>query len=193
MRIRQSLLFSIVALACLPAVARADAIIVTKAMTASTIAEIFIAEGSIRVELEIGGSDLRGFRNLMPDGLYERLGYEPRPLRERLGKFFGEDLVFRVEGGRPFPGRVLAVELRKRVPRDEITGEPLPTAEGEGEDVVYAELEYRFEGRPATIAMLPPTGDKGQVLSTVGMMTYHEDLPVNDFRYLSTEEILDLD
>jgi hypothetical protein len=192
-RIRLISCLAALALLGLPVVARADAIVVTKAMTASTIAEIFIAEGSIRVELEIGGSDLRGFRNLMPDGLYEHLGYEPRPLRERLGEFLGKDLVFRVEGGRPFPGRVLALEPRKRVPRDEITGEPLPTAEGEGEDVVYAELEYRFEGRPATIAMRPPLGDEGQVLSTVGMMTYHEDLPVNDFRYLSTEEILDLD
>jgi hypothetical protein len=68
-----------VALVARPPGARADAIIITKAMTASTIAEIFIDESSIRVELEIGGRDLPGFRNLMPDGVYARMGYEPEP------------------------------------------------------------------------------------------------------------------
>ena len=71
-----------------------DAIVITKAMTASTIAEIFIEESLIRAEIEIGGPDLVGFRHLMPDGVYERLGFEPRPLAERLATFFGEDLVF---------------------------------------------------------------------------------------------------
>jgi hypothetical protein len=55
----------------------ADAIVITKAMTASSIAEVFIEESVIRAEIEIGGPDLVGFRNLMPPGVYERLGNEP--------------------------------------------------------------------------------------------------------------------
>ncbi|MCZ6834841.1 MAG: hypothetical protein O7G85_03625, partial [Planctomycetota bacterium] len=58
----------------------ADAIVVTRAMAASTIAEIFIEESSVRVEVAIGPQDLAAFRNLMPDGLYERMGYPPKPL-----------------------------------------------------------------------------------------------------------------
>ena len=38
-------------------VARADAIVVSQAMFASTIAEYFVEEGQVRVELEIGEPD----------------------------------------------------------------------------------------------------------------------------------------
>ncbi len=41
-----------------PSTAYADAIIMTRAMTASTIAEIFVEESAVRVELEIGLQDL---------------------------------------------------------------------------------------------------------------------------------------
>ena len=44
----------------------ADAIVVTRAMKASTIAEIFIEEHTIRVELEIGIIDVPAFHNIMP-------------------------------------------------------------------------------------------------------------------------------
>ncbi len=47
--------------------AKADAIIITKAMTASTIAEIFVENDHVRVELEIGVGDLEAFRNLLPN------------------------------------------------------------------------------------------------------------------------------
>ena len=61
----------------------ADAIVVSKAMTASTIAEVFVEQGAIRAAIEIGVQDLNGFRNLMPDELYERLGHDPVPLVDR--------------------------------------------------------------------------------------------------------------
>lgn len=173
--------------------ARADAIVITQAMTASTIAEIQISEGAIHVELEIGGRDLMAFRNLMPDAVYERMGRDSEPLRDRVVRFFAEDLVFRIDGGRPLPGRILQMEPRKRLKRDEITGEPLPTPEGEGEDVIFAVLEYPFEGQPTTVAMRPPLSPSGVPTASIGMVTYHEKLPVNDFRYFGTEEILELD
>ena len=47
----------LVAVFLLPQAARPDAIVVTKAMTASTIAEIYITEAMVRVELEIGVTD----------------------------------------------------------------------------------------------------------------------------------------
>jgi hypothetical protein len=135
----------------LPLPALPDAIVITKAMTASTIAEVFIGESGIRVELEIGGRDLDGFRNLMPDEVYQRMGHEPRPWGERLDEFFAEELVIRADGGSPLPGRLVEIEPRERVPRDEITGDPLPIPEGEGEPVVFAMLEYPLESRPETM------------------------------------------
>ena len=170
-----------------------DAIVITKAMTASTIAEVFIGESGIRVELEIGGRDLDGFRNLMPDEVYQRMGHESRPWGERLDEFFAEDLVIRADGGSPLPGRLVEIEPRERVPRDEITGDPLPIPEGEGEPVVFAMLEYPLASRPETMSISPPTGEGGVSQASIGFMTYHHEIPVNDFRYLSTGEVLDLD
>jgi hypothetical protein len=47
--------------------ARADALVITKAMQASTIAEIFIEPTQIRVEIEVGVDDLTAFANILPD------------------------------------------------------------------------------------------------------------------------------
>ena len=47
-------------------------------MTASTIAEIYIEKDAIRVEIEIGVPDLEGFRDLLPDAIYEKLGVKGR-------------------------------------------------------------------------------------------------------------------
>ncbi len=55
--------------------AEGDAIVVTKAMTASTIAEIFIENDEVKIELEIGVEDLDAFCNVLPDELYEKHGF----------------------------------------------------------------------------------------------------------------------
>jgi len=182
----------LLSVAAVPAL-RADAIVITQAMTASTIAEVFIERDGIRVELEIGGRDLPGFRHLMPDGVWERMGFEPEPLAKRLGRFFREDMAIRTDGGPPLPGRVQELGLRKRVVRDVINGQPVPQPEGEGEDVVFAVLEYAFRGRPDTLTLSSPGTESGAPAATIGFVAYHVTLPINDFRYLSAEETLDLD
>jgi hypothetical protein len=176
-----------------PLRAAGDAIVVTRAATASTIAEIFVEESAVRVEVEIGLSDLPAFRNLLPDGLYQRLGHEPEPLASRQARFFGEDLVIRADQGPPLAGRVREMGPRLRVPRDEITGEPLPGRDEEGETVVFAVLEYPFQGRPASLAFRPPAAERGAAAANIGFVAYHLGLPVNDFRYFGVEAVLDLD
>ena len=65
---RLALFLTVTVICCLPArTALADAIVVTKAMTASTVVEVFIEESEIRVEMEIGVADLLAFHNLLPD------------------------------------------------------------------------------------------------------------------------------
>jgi len=164
------------------AVAAADAIVVTNAMTASTIAEVFVTDGSVRVELEIGVADLKGFRNLLPDPLYERLGYDAEPLAQRLPRFFEQDWVVRADG-KPLPPRIREIEGRPRITRDQITGEP--TGESE-ETVIFVAMEYPLAGRPKTLTLRSPP-------ASIGFVVYHDGLPVNDFRYLGAEETLDLD
>jgi hypothetical protein len=164
------------------AVAAADAIVVSKAMSASTIAEVFVTDGAVRVELEIGVADLKGFRNLLPDPLYERLGYEAEPLEQRLPRFFDEDWVVKADG-KPLPPRIREIEARPRITRDAITGEP--TGESK-EIVVFVAIEYPLAGKPKTLTLRGPR-------ATIGFVVYHAGLPVNDFRYLGGEETLDLD
>ena len=168
---------------------RADAVIRTQAMLASTIVEYYVRDGQVTVELEIGLSDLEGFRNLLPDELYEKLGRAPRPLAERLPAFFREDFVIFAEDGEPLPGRVREMGPRDRVRRDEITGEPLAPVDGEAETVVYARLEYPLEGRPRTLTI----GGSSAREAGIGFVVYHDGIAVNDFRYLGRQQTLDLD
>jgi len=175
-------------------IASADVIVVSRAMKATTIAEIFIESDVIHVEMEIGVSDLDGFRNLMPDEIHERLGHEPVPLQQRLVTFCGEDLVIRADGGAPIAGEIVELLPRTRIRRDEITGEPLPVDEENAELVVFARLAYPLDGHPAHLSIKPPTDPaNGFVGATIGFVTYHHGLPINDFRYLGREETLDLD
>ena len=86
----------------------ADAIIRSQAMYAGTIAEYYIQQDEIRVELEIGLQDLQNFRNLMPDEIYQEMGHTPRPLAERLVEFFSRDLVIATTSG-PLAGQLLEI------------------------------------------------------------------------------------
>jgi hypothetical protein len=173
--------------------ASADAIVVTRAMTASTIAEIFVDRDVVRVELEIGLTDLEAFRNVMPDELHERMGHEPEPLADRVRRFCRRDFIVRADEGEPLEGEVGQIVPRPRVRRDEITGEPLPALPG-AELVVSVELVYSLTGRPKTISLRPPMRkDAAFTAANIGFVAYHLGLAVNDFRYLGTEETLDLD
>ena len=49
----------------------ADALIVTRAMTASTIVEVFVEDSQLRVELEVGAEDVLAFKNVLPDEVFE--------------------------------------------------------------------------------------------------------------------------
>jgi hypothetical protein len=171
-----------------PASIGADAIIWTRAMLAPTIAEYFVNDGHVRVDLEIGLGDLEAFRNLLPDDIYEKLGHEPVPLAQRLERFFTHDLVIATDEGEPLSGRILEIKPRSRVRRDEITGEPLPSKEAE--TVVFARLAYDLPGRPATLTLFGP---RGSAPASIGFVAYHAGIAVNDFRYLTPTQTLDLD
>jgi hypothetical protein len=166
---------------------------VTKAMTASTVVEIFIEDSGVRVELEIGVPDLLAFQNLLPDEMRTQMGLEPMPLERRLDTFFHHDFVIRADGGSPLSGRVTDIHPRRRVPRDEITGEPLPDAGEMGEPVIFAVLSYRFRGQPSILTFHPPTAGGQFPTATIGFITYHLGLPVMDYRYLGADSTLDLD
>ncbi len=165
--------------------AAGDAIVRTQAMFATTVAEIFVEEGRVRVELEIGLRDLEALGDLLPDELHAKLGREPEPHAARLARFFREGLVLQSDG-RLLPGRLLWVEPRERAARDEITGEVLPAKDAR-EPVVFAELEYALPERPARLDIRAPAG------TGAGFVLYHDGIAVNDFRYLAPAQTLLLD
>jgi hypothetical protein len=168
--------------------AAADAIVVTKAMSATTIAEIFVARDRIRVELEIGVPDLKAFHNILPDELRTRLGLQAAPLDGRIRRFFAEDWVLKADG-KPLGWAIEEIEGRRRIRRDEITGEAIGEAE---ETVVFLAVRYPLAQKPKTLSIQPPSAEGG-VSANVGFLVYHEGLPVNDFRYLGRQETVDLD
>jgi len=171
----------------------ADAIVVTKAMTATTVMEIFVEEDEVRVEFEASVPDLVAFDSIFPDRFRVRMGQQSEPEEVLIERFFTEEFVIRADGGAPLRGRLVSFETRRRVPRDEITGEPLPVAEGVGTPVVFVVFSCPLDGRPETLSFSPPTTEGGVPAATIGFVTYHQGLPVMDFRYLGSEETLDLD
>jgi len=169
--------------------ASADAIMRNQSMFADTIAEYFIEDDHVRLELEIGSNDVAAFRNLLPDALYQRLGYENTPLTERLPKFVSEDMPVLV-GGSKLPGQVTKIGPATRPLRDSITGEDLPTPEDDATVVIRATIIYPFDERPASLTIVAPreTG-----AANIGFVLYHKGVAVNDYRYLVSGQTVSLD
>ncbi len=164
-----------------PRIAVADAVIVTRAMKASTILEASVEEGALLVELEIGNKELEKFPALVEaatgaDGL-------PASIPVTSG------LSFRADGTR-LRGTIERAERRKRVERDEVSGEPLPTPRAD--EVLFVVLRYPLRAQPRTLVLSPPSKD-GYAIADIGFALYHQGVPVNDFRYLSASERLELD
>jgi len=186
----RSFLISLLLLATAIA-AHADALMVTRAMTATTIAEIFIDDAGVAFEIEVGQGNFQAFRNLVPDEVYTRLGFGERPLPERLVEFCADDLQLESDGRR-LPGKVQSLELRHRVVRYVVTGEPVPVTGGERDIVLFVRIVYPLSGRPARLTIRLPLV-RGAAAAEIGFVAYHLGLPVNDFRYLSYEQTVDLD
>jgi len=176
-------------LVALPIASFADALIVSQAMFASTIAEYFVEEDHVRVELEIGVNDLDAFRNLLPDAIFEKLGNEPVPMDERLKLFFERDLAI-YSNETPLKGYIENMVPKTRVKRDPVTGESMPEDDTEPEVVISANLVYPFEQAPDTLAFAAP-GVTG--MASIGFVLYHRGVAVNDFRFLTSGYTVQLD
>ncbi len=119
----------------------------SQAMFADTIAEYYVDDDHVRLELEIGSNDVGAFRNLLPDALYQRLGYGDAPLEERLPKFTSEDMPVLV-GATKLAGTVTKIGPATRPLRDSITGEELPTPEDEATVVIRVTAVFRLTNSP---------------------------------------------
>ena len=177
-------------LLCLHATASyADALVVNQSMFAETIAEYYVEDEYVRLELEIGPGDLGAFRNLLPDALYEKLGFGEAPLRDRIGRFPREDMPV-YAGEQRLEGRLTDIRPATRPLRDNVTGEELPTPEDQATAVIRATVVYPFDGRPDALTLTAPAATG---LASIGFVLYHKGIAVNDYRYLASGFTVNLD
>ncbi|MEH6606578.1 MAG: hypothetical protein V7711_13395 [Pseudomonadales bacterium] len=182
-------IYSFVLLLLISPLLHADALIRNNSVAASTIAEIFIEQSVVRVELEIGVQDLPAFGNILPDPLYQKLGLGDQSFAERSKVFFDQELVISA-ANEPLPGRIIAMEVAQRMQRDIISGQPLPVASADAVDVLRLSLEYPFSGHPEQLALQ----SQGRVAqASIGFVAYHLGVGINDFRYLGRAALLNLD
>ena len=187
--LKHALVAGILLMLVYAATASADAIMRSKAMFADTIAEFFVEDGQVRLELEIGSNDVGAFRNLLPDALYQRLNFGVEPLEDRLPIFVSEDMPVYV-GEKRLLGKITHIGPATRPLRDEITGEALLTPEDQAIVVIRATIIYPFDQHPDSLTLVAPreTGT-----ANIGFVLYHKGVAVNDYRYLSTGLTVNLD
>jgi hypothetical protein len=178
MRMRLAVGLAALGILSVGALARADAVVVTRAMTANTILEAFVEESAVRMELEIGPGDVDTLAALI------EAKDVPGPVPTEAGLGVRAD-------GKLLRGRIESRTTRKRVGRDEVSGAPLPKPSDE--DVVFITLRYPLATKPAALVIEPPLNDRGYAAADIGFVVYHEGIAVNDFRYLAAGEPLQLD
>jgi hypothetical protein len=183
-----------------PSLARADWINLTGAQSAPNIAEIHVQDDHIRLVLEIYIGDLDKFVDLLPDDFFKQAEVKPPPLKERLRRFSRDGFQFVADGRKRLQAKMKLVEPRLRKDRpnpfagmiNPYTRRPVP---GPPKDkrVLYAELIYPFKTKPQILTIVPPLDNRGIPAASIGFITFHKEVPVVDYRYLSEAARLHLD
>ncbi len=197
--------FSIIAviiffcMVCIPA--NADWINLSGAENAPNIAEIHIQDDHVKIELEIFVDDMLTFDRLIPDAFFKGTTIKRPPLADRMRQFSNEDLQILTDNGRKLQAKLKIAEPRLRKERPspyagKINPYTLQRIPGPPEDkrVLYAELVYPFTKKPASLTIIPPLDEQYKISKVpIGFMTYHNGVPINDFRYLSGPSKVTLD
>ena len=180
--------------------AQADWINLTGAENSRNIAEIYVENDHVKINLEIYIQDLILFNELVPDSLFsEPISGRPG-LEERIQAFAESGFQVITDTGEKLSAKLDLVETRLRVQR------PSPFAgtinpynrqrvPGPPDDkrVLYAELTYKFNGKPESLNFIPPVDENGLPRASIGFVCYHQGVPVVDFRQLTDSNILHLD
>ncbi|MGI9364437.1 MAG: hypothetical protein ACR2O8_04585, partial [Rhizobiaceae bacterium] len=164
------------------AAAHADLRPANGAESAPNFAEISLQNDLVQVKLEVDFSDLPAFVSSAAPG--------SDPAAE-LSRRIGHTFLVHADGARLSPTTGV-VEIRARKPRKTVAqpanGNRQP--QKRSNQVVYAVLDYRFEGKPTEITLTPPLDKEGMPIVTIGFQTSHSGVPVTDYRYLSRAEAL---
>jgi len=165
------------------------------------IAEIHIHDDHVKIELEIFVDDMVTFDRLIPDAFFKGTSIKRPPLANRLRLFSDQDFQIITDKGQKLQAELKRIEPRFRKNRPspyagKINPYTLQVIPGPPEDkrVFYAELVYSFTKKPASLTIIPPLDEQYKISKVpIGFMTYHNGVPINDFRYLSGPSKVTLD
>ena len=178
----------------------ADWINLTGSETAPNIAEIYVMDDHVKLVLEVYVGDLEVFAELLPDDWLTGKS-DNRPDESARIRYFAEErFQFITASGEKLPAEVVLLEPRERVDRrspfagmiNPYTRQRVPESPAD-KRVLYAEIIYRFDKKPAELTMVPPLDAEGRAEATIGFIVYHKSVPVIDFRYLGAPAKLALD
>jgi len=196
-----SIVLFIIVFALSPSPAAADLVNLSGAENAPNIAEIYIHTDHVRIELEVFVNDLAIFKELIPDDFVKDMNIQRPPLAERLERFSLNGFQIIDDKGHRLQAQVRMAEPRFRKERPSLyAGKINPYTRlrvpGPPEDkrVLFFELIYPFEERPAALTFIPPLDEKtgiGKV--SLGFVTFHDQVLINDFRFLSEPSTITLD
>jgi hypothetical protein len=197
--LRNVLLFFLIILIP-PSLAQADWINLTGAENSRNIAEIYVENDHVKIQLEVYIQDLLIFNELVPDSLFsEPISGRPG-LEERIQAFAESGFQVVTDSGEKLSAKLDLAEPRLRVQRpspfagtiNPYTRQRVP---GPPDDkrVLYAELTYKFNGKPESLNFIPPADENGLPRASIGFLCYHKGVPVVDFRQLTDSNILHLD
>ena len=182
---------------------KADWMNLTGAETAQNIAEIYVLDDHVKVNLEVYVGDLEKFEELVPDGWIQESSTKRPSLEQRMQTFSTKGLQFITDKGVMLPASFELVEPRIRVDRQSLfSGMINPMTrqrvKGAPEDgrVLYAEIIYPFpdnDKTPEQLKIIPPLNDSGIATANIGFVAYHKAVPITDFRYLGRPATLNLD
>lgn len=183
-----------------PSLSQADWINLTGAENSRNIAEIYVENDHVKIQLEVYIQDLLTFNELVPDSLFsEPISGRPG-LEERIQAFAASGFQVITGTGEKLSATLELAEPRLRVKRpspfagtiNPYTRQRVP---GPPDDkrVLYAELIYKFTGQPESLNFIPPADENGFPRASIGFVCYHKEVPVVDFRQLTDSNILHLD
>ena len=191
--------FFLVSLILFSSQVKADWINLTGAETAPNIAEIYVMDDHVKVQLEVFVGDLETFAALVPDSWMTEADEQRPDLEQRMHEFATQTFSVLDEDGKPLPAELTLVEPRMRIDRQSpfagminpYTKQRIPDAPAD-KRVVYAEIIYPFKGKPEQLQISPPLDESGKAMVTLGFIAYHRSVPIIDFRYLGQPENLNL-
>ena len=164
--------------------ARADYIHQTLAEYSGTIMEFRIQNNQIKVILEIDEEDKQVFSDLLAEN----------------NKNIRETNFVQTVNQQPLIGKIATIETRKRIPRgnidllpsQDLMGRPINIPEV-SPYVTYVEIIYPLKNQPSQLIFSPPLADNEKYPDIdIGFITFHEQIPVTNYWYLSQPEILNL-